>query len=85
MSSMRRNYTNFIILNDRKVTTSKSLGEYEEMLNGYGFFRIHQSTIVNLLHVKAYLKGDGGLIEMTDGESLKLSRHRKTEFMQRFQ
>jgi len=78
-----RNYTRFILLNDKKVTTSKTLGEYEELLNDFGFFRIHQSTIINLRYVKGYKKGDEE-IEMTDGKFLKLSRYRKADFFERF-
>ncbi len=79
-----RNYTHFIVMNNSKITTSKNLGEYEELLNGFGFFRIHQSTIISLRHVTGFQKGDGGMIKMTDGESLKLSRHRKDDFLKRF-
>lgn len=78
------NYTHFIIAEGKKITTSKSLGEYEELLNQYGFFRVHQSTIVSLRHVAGYLKGDGGSVEMSDGVNVKVSRYRKAEFMKRF-
>jgi two-component system LytT family response regulator len=79
-----RNYTHFILCNDKKITTSKSIGEYEELLNDYGFFRIHQSTIVSLRHITAYLKEGGGNVEMIDGGVLKISRHRKIAFLERF-
>ena len=78
------NYTNFIIAGSKKIMTSKSLGEYEELLNEHGFFRIHQSTIVNLRHVKGYLKGSGDKVEMSDGKSFTVSRHRKPAFLKRF-
>ncbi len=78
-----RNYTRFILLNDKKITTSKTMGEYEDLLNDFGFFRIHQSTIVNLRYVKGYNKADEE-VEMTDGKFLKLSRYRKTDFFDRF-
>lgn len=78
------NYTNFIIEGNKKIMTSKSLGEYEVLLNDYGFFRIHQSTIVNLRHVKGYDKDLGDKVEMSDGKKFNLSRHRKPEFLKRF-
>ncbi len=78
------NYTNFIIQGSTKVMTSKSLGEYEELLNDHGFFRIHQSTIVNLRHVKGFLKESGNKVEMSDGNSFSVSRHRKPGFLKRF-
>ena len=79
-----RNYTNFILVGGKKITATKNLGEYEELLNAHGFFRIHQSTIVSLRHIAAYLKTDGGMVETTDGARLKISRYRKNEFLSRF-
>jgi len=79
-----RNYTNFVTKDQIRISSSKTMGEYETLLNEYGFFRIHQSTIVNLRYVKGYVKGDGGLVEMANGEQLQLSRNRKNEFMKRF-
>lgn len=78
------NYTHFILPNEKKVVSSKSLGVYEELLIEYGFFRIHQSTIINLRHVKAYKKSDGGQVKMSDDVILKISRHRKKDFFDRF-
>ncbi|MBK9284066.1 MAG: LytTR family transcriptional regulator [Sphingobacteriaceae bacterium] len=67
----------------KKITTSKTLGEYEDLLNDFGFFRAHQSTIINLRHVKSYNKAEE-LIEMADEKLIKLSRHRKSDFIKRF-
>ncbi len=78
------NYTNFILANNKKIMTSKSLGEYEELLNDHGFYRIHQSTIVNLRYIKGYSKENGDKVEMSDGKSFNISRHRKPEFLKRF-
>lgn len=78
------NYTHFIVSDQGRITSSKSLGEYEKMLTEYGFFRVHQSTVVNLRQVRGYKKGDGGFVEMSDGESVNVSRHRKAEFLSRF-
>lgn len=79
-----RNYSRFILEGDVKILTSKRLGEYEDLLAAHGFFRVHQSTIVNLRHVKAYEKGDGGKVDMSDGHKVQLSRHRKQDFIALF-
>lgn len=78
-----KNYTHFITSENKKITTSKTIGEYEELLDEFGFYRVHQSTIINLRHVKSYKKSEE-LIEMKDGKLIKLSRHRKAEFITRF-
>lgn len=78
------NYTHFVLPEGKKVVSTKSLGVYEELLKEFGFYRIHQSTLVNLRHIKAYLKSDGGLLKMSDDATLKISRHRKKDFFERF-
>lgn len=79
-----RNYTNFILIDHKKITSSKTLGEYENLLTDFGFYRIHQSSLINLKHVVGYLKGDGGMVEMTDGCQVAVSRNRKADFIKRF-
>lgn len=79
-----RNYSHFILLDGTKITTSKSLREYEELLMEHGFFRIHQSTIVSLRHIIGYFKTDGGYVEMVDKTKHKVSRSRKNEFLEKF-
>lgn len=79
-----RNYTHFMLEGNKKITSTKTLREYENLLTDFGFFRVHQSTIVNLRHVVGYVRGDGGTVEMTDGNHVSVSRLRKTAFMERF-
>lgn len=78
------NYTHFILTDKRKVTISRTLGEYEKLLDEHGFYRIHQSHIVNLRHVTGYVKADRGQVKMCDGELLQISRERKDGFILRF-
>lgn len=79
-----RNYTHFTMDDGTKVTTSKNLGEYENLLEEYGFYRIHQSTIVSLRHVKAYKKANDGYVELSDGAVHKISRNRKQGLISKF-
>lgn len=73
------NYTRFYLTNERKCITSKTLKDYEELLEGYGFARIHKSHLINLAHVK---KADvNGNIIMTDDANLEISRRKKTEVL----
>lgn len=78
------NYTQFILSEGKSILVSRTLGQYEDLLKENGFFRIHQSHIVNLRHVQGYLKVDGGRVKMSDGSELSLSRNRKAAFIDRF-
>lgn len=78
------NYTDFITSDGRRYTTSKTIKEYEDILEEFGFYRVHQRHIVNLRQVKTYLKGDGGTIILGDGSEIPLARMRKQGFLKRF-
>ena len=78
-----RNYTHFHLTSGRPVLVSKNLGEYDELLDTYNFFRVHNSHLVNLAHVRRYLRTDGGQLELTDGSIIDISRRRKDELLAR--
>ena len=78
------NYTRFILKNGEKLMTSKTLKEYENLLLDYGFYRIHQSHLINLRYIREYVKGEGGEVIMENGDHLDVSRRRKQQFIVRF-
>jgi len=78
------NYTNFFFTTKNKLLVAKTLKEFEELLNNYDFIRVHNSHLINLHHVKDYTRrGEGGIVTMTDGMELDVSRRKKEEFMKR--
>ena len=76
------NYTVFFLINGEKVTVSKTLKDYEDILCQNNFFRIHKSVIINIKYLKKYVKGDGGSVIMEDGSELLVSRRRKDDFLE---
>jgi two-component system, LytTR family, response regulator len=75
------NYTTFYLQNGTKFLSSRSLIDYEELLNDHNFFRCHHSHIINLNFVSKYIKNDGGEIVMSDGTHVDISRRKKKEFL----
>lgn len=75
-------YTTFFLKGGERMVVSKSIGEFEALLPGDSFFRIHQSYLVNLAFVRKILKDDGGSVVMEDGTNLPLARRRKDEFLE---
>ncbi len=71
------NYTNFYFNNQPRICTSKPLHEYEELLADSGFIRVHKSFIINLVHVKEYIRGEGGTVILSDGKEIEVSRRKK--------
>lgn len=71
------NYTHIFLRDKRKITISKTIKEYDELLPASKFYRIHQSYLVNLGYIKKYIKGDGGEVELQNGTVLDVSRRKK--------
>lgn len=66
---------------NKPVVLSKSLREFEELLNNPGFFRSHNSYLVNLRHIKKIMRTDVGEIVMANGRSLPVARSKKAELL----
>lgn len=74
-------YTTFFFADKSKIVVSKTIGDCEDLLNEYNFFRTHTSHLINMQYVKEYVKGDGGFVKMTDGSTAYVSRRRKDDFL----
>jgi two-component system LytT family response regulator len=57
--------------------------EYELLLEHSGFCRIHKSFLVNLQHIKEYVRGEGGSVILTNDKAIEVSRRKKEVFMTR--
>lgn len=71
------NYTTFYFQNEQKLLVTKTLKEYDKLLKDHQFIRVHQSHLVNALHIKEYVKMDGGYLVMKDGTQVSVSMRRK--------
>ncbi len=71
------NYTFVYLVNGEKILVSRTLKEFEELLEEEGFIRVHQSHLVNKHQVLSYEKSDGGYLLMNDGAQVSISRMRK--------
>lgn len=74
------NYTIIYLNTGKKIVAPKTLKEFEELLAPEGFFRVHQSHLINLKHTNQFLKTKN-LIRMSDNSEVEVSRRKKTLFM----
>ena len=70
-------YTHFFLAGNEKILVSKSLKEYADLLRPNGFLRTHQSHLVNPRYVKSWLKEDGGVLLLSSGEKIPISKQNK--------
>jgi two-component system LytT family response regulator len=75
------NYTNFHLAGNKKITVAKTLKDFEELLPGSIFIRIHHAYLININCIQKYIKGDGGQVLMKNGVYLDVSRRKKEEFL----
>ncbi|UZD23564.1 LytTR family DNA-binding domain-containing protein [Algoriphagus halophytocola] len=73
------NYTHVITVNAKKYTVSKTLKYFEALLKDFGFFRIHNSHLINLKCVNGYSKS--GYVTLMNGLVLEISVRRKDAFV----
>ncbi|MBK8054821.1 MAG: response regulator transcription factor [Saprospiraceae bacterium] len=76
-------YTIFKMAGNKQIVSSKTMAEYESILDPGLFLRIHRSFIINLSRIKEYRKGLGGSVIMDNGAELEISRRKKDEFVNR--
>ena len=72
-------YCTVFLRDGQKHVASKVIKEFELLLDGYGFFRVHQSHLVNLRELSKYSRADNQLI-LRDGSRIQLARSRKENF-----
>lgn len=80
-----KNYTVFVMADGTKLMVSKNLGEYEEMLADYGFFRIHHSHLVNIDFIGRYDKKNGGVLMLKDNSQVPVSLRKKNILLKIFE
>lgn len=76
-------YSNFYLDNGKMIMVSKPLGDFEPLLESCNFFRVHKSHMVNLDHIKKYVKGKGGYLILKDGSHVDVSVRKKEELLKR--
>lgn len=73
------NNTTFHLKEGKKIFVTKTLKYFSDMLKSYGFLRIHQSHLVNLHYISAFIKTDGGYLMLKNGENVPVSVRKKAE------
>lgn len=76
-------YTVFFFDDQKKITVSRPIYEYEELLTDYGFIRCHQSHLVNKNHITSWRKEDGGYLLLEDGSTIPVSRSKKSIILEK--
>lgn len=77
------NYTTFFLNNNKQILVSKPIKDYEDMLEGSGFVRVHRSHLVNLAHVEKFIQKS--YVVMSDKTVVEVARRKTEELLTRIQ
>lgn len=78
-----KSYSNIYTNQDKKpILVSRNLKQFDLLLAEQGFQRVHNGHLVNLRHIKAYLRQDGGGIVLSDGFEITIGRHYRKVVME---
>lgn len=75
------NYTHIFLKEGNRITASKTIKAYEDMLSGVNFYRVHKRHVINMNYMNKFVKSDGGFLIMEDGKKIEVSRRRRPAFM----
>ncbi len=75
------NYTQFYFKDGTKLLVTKTLKEFDKLLSEHDFIRVHQSHLVSVDQIKAFLKQNGELI-LKDDTKIPVSTRKKSVLME---
>lgn len=78
------NYTMVYLRDGRKKLISRTLGEFEEMLEPFHFCRTHNSFLVNMDEVREFVKTEGGYLILKNGKSIPVSKTKRDKLLTYF-
>jgi two-component system, LytTR family, response regulator len=75
------NYSKLFLTDGKNILVTKLLKDFEDILEPYNFFRVHNSHLINLAYIKKYIRGEGGQVVMQNGDVIDVARRKKEEFI----
>lgn len=77
-----KNYTTFCLSNGKEIIVSRTLKEFETKLESFGFIRVFQSQLINIMYVSGISSEGGNSIRLTDGNVVPVSRDKKSYILE---
>jgi two-component system, LytTR family, response regulator len=78
------NYTRFYTTDGQQHLVSKNLGDIQEVLEERNFLRVHRKYLVNLDHIKKYVRGEGNYLVLSNDANIPVARSQKEKLIERF-
>ena len=79
-----RSYTTFHTFNHDRIVISKPLKDLDELLCDDGFYRVHKSYLINMMHIQRFEKQEGGNIVLTNDHKIPVPSRKREELLDLF-
>jgi two-component system, LytTR family, response regulator len=79
------NNTWFIMDNGEKIFVSRTMKQFEQILENHAFMRVQQSHLIHLKYLQEFIKKEGGYIKMKNGDMIPISSRKRQEIMDYFE
>lgn len=79
------NNTWFYFKGGEKILVTRTLKQFDQMLEKHHFIRVHQSHLVNLHFLHEYIKKDGGYLSLKNGDHIPVALRKRQEVMELLQ
>ena len=73
------NNTRFMLASGEKVFVTKTLKQFDQLLEQHGFVRVHQTHLVNFACVRGFEKKDGGYLILKNGDLVPVSVRKRAD------
>lgn len=75
------NNTIFFLNSGEKIFVTKTLKSFDNLFVDHSFMRVHQSHLVNLNFIDAYVRKEGGYLKMKNEDIVPVAVRKKTELI----
>ena len=72
-----QNYTTVNVVDGKNILVSRTLKDFTNLLEDFGFIRIHRSHLINPAHIEGFERAEGGTVLMKNGYQIPVSSRKK--------
>jgi two-component system LytT family response regulator len=75
------NNTRFVLNTGEKLFVTRTLKQFDQILERHQFIRVHQSHLVQFRYIQEFQKKDGGYLKLKNGDLIPVSVRKKAEVL----
>jgi len=84
MCKSEKSHTEFYVADGRVITVFKAIKDFDDLLSGYGFFRVHKQFLININHITSFDKTGAGQVHMTGDHVIPVSFRKREQLLELF-